>query len=243
MDVTPNHQALYEAAYGENTPLGHSLYASGGHVSASSLSAYRARTFTAPALTVVGSGVAHAQLLSWASALTEALPKAGAPPAAPASPYVGGESRVKASADHVFVGLALPAPPKADAGALAVLAAAWQAALPACASVFVLPGLVGVTGSANPATAGAYVEGLVKVLKGTGKDVAAAKKAAKVLALASVDGALFEALVTGTAAAPAAVDGVSEADVKGLHAKLWKGGLSIASLGDVAKVPKLASLK
>lgn len=238
-------QALYEAAYGENTPLGHSFYTVGHHASASGLAAYRARTFVGPALTVVGSGVAHAELLSWATALTEALPKgSGAAPAAPASPYVGGEARVKASADHVFVGLALPAPPKANAGALAVLAAAWQAALPACASVFVLPGLVGVTGSANPATAGAYVEGLVKVLKGTGKDAGgAAKKAAKVAALASVDAALFEALAAGTVAAPAAVDAVSEADVKAVHAKLWKGGLSIASLGDVSKVPKLASLK
>lgn len=234
-------QALYEAAYGENTPLGHSLYAS-THVSASGLAAFRARTFTGAGLTVVGSGVAHAQLLSWASALTDGL-SGGAAPAAPASAYVGGEARVKASAEEVFVGLALPAPPKADAGAMAVLAAAWQAALPACASVFVLPGLVGVTGSANPATAGSYVEGLVRVLKGTGKDVAGAKKAAKVAALQGVDAALFEALATGTAAAPAAVDAVSEADVKGLHAKLWKGGLSIASLGDVAKVPKLASLK
>lgn len=181
----------------------------------------------------------------WGAALTDGLPKGGAAPAsAPSSPYIGGEARVKAAAEEVFVGLALPAPPKADAGALAVLAASWQATLPPCASVFVLPGLVGVTGSANPATAGSYVEGLVKVLKSTGAmNAAAAKKAAKVAALASTDGALFEALVTGTAAAPAAVDGVAEADVKALHAKLWKGGLSIASLGDVAKVPKLAALK
>jgi len=39
------------------------------------------------------------------------------------------------------------------------------------------------------------------------------------------------------------VDGVSESDVKALHAKILKGGLSIASLGDVSKVPKLSSLK
>lgn len=112
-------------------------------------------------MTVVGTGVAHAQLLSWASGLTEGVPKGS--PSSPASSYVGGESRVKATSDDVYVGLALAAPAGAEAAAVAVLAAAWSAALPAGASVFTLPGLVGVTGASSPATVGAYVEGLVKV--------------------------------------------------------------------------------
>ena len=69
----------------------------------------------------------------------------------------------QASSDDVYVGLALAAPAGADAAAVAVLAAAWSAALPAGASVFTLPGLVGVTGSSSPATVGAYAESLVKV--------------------------------------------------------------------------------
>jgi hypothetical protein len=79
------------------------------------------------------------------------------------------------------------------------------------------------------------------VLKSTGKDFASAKKAAQVAALIKLDGALFEGLADGSATV--AVDRVSEAEVKALHAKIWKGGLSIASLGDVSKVPKLSSLK
>ncbi len=233
-------EALYEAAYGEDTPLGHAFYSPASGVTASSLNAYRAKTFEASSFTVVGTGVPHAQLLSWASGLTEGL-SGGAGAKAPSSAYVGGEARLKATSDATFVGLALAAPAKADAGALAVLAAGWQAALPAGASVFTLPGLVGVTGAAAPATAGAYVNSLLKVLKGTGLDFAAAKKAAQVGALSKLDGALFEGLVDGTATA--GVDGVSESDVKSVHAKVWKGGLSIASLGNVSKVPRLSSLR
>ena len=234
-------EALYEAAYGENTPLGHAFYNPGTGVTASSLAAYRSKTFGASSLTVVGAGIAHAQLLSLASALTESVPKSASAAAAPSSAYVGGEARVKATSDHTFVGLALAAPAKADAGALAVLAASWQAALPADASVFVLPGLVGVTGATSPASAGAYVDSLLKVLKGVGKDFASAKKAAQVNALSKLDAALFEGLADGSATV--AIDGVSEADVKSVHGKVWKGGLSIASLGDVSKVPKISSLK
>jgi len=233
-------EALYEAAYGENTPLGHPLYCPGTGITSGSLAAYRAKTFGAGSITVVGAGVAHAQLLSWAAGLTKGL-AAGSAKAAPTSAYFGGEARLKASSDATFVGLALAAPSKADAAALGVLAAAWQAALPAGASVFTLPGLVGVTGAASPSAAGAYVDALLQVIKSTGKDFAAAKKAAQVAALIKLDGALFEGLADGSATV--AVDGVSESDVKALHAKIWKGGLSIASLGDVSKVPKLSSLK
>ena len=42
---------------------------------------------------------------------------------------------------------------------------------------------------------------------------------------------------------PLSIDAVSDKDVSAVHGKLWKSGLSIASLGDVSKVPKLSNLK
>jgi hypothetical protein len=52
---------------------------------------------------------------------------------------------------------------QADAAALAVLTRIWDAALPAGASSFVLPGLVGVMGVAPAASAGKLAEGLLQV--------------------------------------------------------------------------------
>jgi len=232
-------EALYEAAYGENTPLGHPLYHLGSQLTAGSLAAYRAKTYGANFITVFGTGVAHAQLASWATRLADGLAP-GSSKAAPASPYIGGEARLKATSDSTFVGLALCAPDRKDAGVLEVLAAAWQSALPAGAAVFTLPGLVGVTGAASPTAVGSYVDALFQVVKGTGKDFATAKKAAQVAALTKLDGSVFEGLADGRASLT--LGGVSESDVKSLHAKIWKGGLTIASLGDVSKVPKLSSL-
>ncbi|EWM30228.1 mitochondrial-processing peptidase alpha subunit [Nannochloropsis gaditana] len=191
-------EALYEAAYGENTPLGHPLYHLGSQLTAGSLAAYRAKTYGANFITVFGTGVAHAQLASWATRLADGLAP-GSSKAAPASPYIGGEARLKATSDSTFVGLALCAPDRKDAGVLEVLAAAWQSALPAGAAVFTLPGLVGVTGAASPTAVGSYVDALFQVVKGTGKDFATAKKAAQVAALTKLDGSVFEGLADGRA--------------------------------------------
>ena len=46
----------------------------------------------------------------------------------------------------------------------------------------------------------------------------------------------------GTGSFPAAIDAVTEGDVSGVHAKVWKSGVSIASLGDLSKVPKWSAI-
>lgn len=87
-------QGLYEAAYGEGSPLGHSFYASGDSMPAGLVGAFRDKTYTASGMTVVGTGIAHAQLVSWASGLAEAIPKSS-PLTTPTSTYFGGEARIK----------------------------------------------------------------------------------------------------------------------------------------------------
>lgn len=92
--VSLHTQGLYEAAYGEGSPLGHSFYASGDSMPAGLVGAFRDKTYTASGMTVVGTGIAHAQLVSWASGLAEAIPKSS-PLTTPTSTYFGGEARIK----------------------------------------------------------------------------------------------------------------------------------------------------
>lgn len=231
-------EAMYEAAYGEYTPLGHTFF-SKGHVDPATLLGFRTRTFVGSGLTVVGTGVAHAQLVSWASSLAEAVPKGSV--AAPASPFAAGEARVKATSELTYVGLGFAAPPKADAAALAVLTRIWDAALPAGASSFVLPGLVGVMGVAPAASAGKLAEGLLQATKSaTASNFAGAKAAAAVSSLAKLDASPFEVLASG--GAPSGIEGVKETDVSGLLGKIWKSGVSLASVGNLSTVPKLSSI-
>lgn len=65
------------------------------------LTAYRARTFTTGGMSVVGTGIAHAQLVSWASGLAECAPKGAAAAVSP-STYYGGEARIKVGAKNIL---------------------------------------------------------------------------------------------------------------------------------------------
>jgi hypothetical protein len=97
--------------------------------------------------------------------------------------------------------------------------------------------------------------------------LAAAKTAAKLASLSKADTDLFAALATGegdhrsigrwsaggvsssalamclaSGALPLGIDAVGAGEVKAVADKIWKSKLSIASLGDVSKVPKLSAL-
>jgi hypothetical protein len=42
--------------------------------------------------------------------------------------------------------------------------------------------------------------------------------------------------------APSGIEGVKETDVSGLLGKIWKSGVSLASVGNLSTVPKLSSI-
>lgn len=78
--------------------MGHSFYTPASRkVCSQVLKGFISKTFVAPSISVVGTGIPHAQLLAWASELTSGIPKASIA-GAPASKYVGGEARLKVSA-------------------------------------------------------------------------------------------------------------------------------------------------
>jgi len=135
--------------------------------------AFRARTFVPGNLHVCGSGVSH-------SALAEAVDKhfhfhtgsknaiAAAPLAA--SPYVGGDVKVRTSSDKAWAGIAFPVPAGAAAGAYRVLHSALSQAAPAGTRVFhnqyADGGILGFKVEGNSAAdASKALEGAIATLK------------------------------------------------------------------------------
>jgi predicted Zn-dependent peptidase len=103
----PLLQLIHEAAYGENTPLGGSLYAADlDALCPNEVIAYRNRVFTAGNLRVAVSGDASAKDLK---ALTESTLSTGFAEGANAAAqieYVGGDMRVRANTGRTRAALA-----------------------------------------------------------------------------------------------------------------------------------------
>ena len=105
-------EMLHDAAFGESTPLGASLYAGNlDKLCADEVMAFRKAHFTAPRITVAASGgVSHDSLKQMVECYLHAVP-AGAASSIPASPYQGGDLKVRADLDgQTCLGLALPVP-------------------------------------------------------------------------------------------------------------------------------------
>ena len=86
-------EKLHEAAYGEGTPMGGSLFASPS-VNGAALSSYVGGLYTPANMTLVGAGMSHAELVAAAEGL---FPKGAGAAAAPvaASPFAGGSASFK----------------------------------------------------------------------------------------------------------------------------------------------------
>ena len=107
---------MAEAAFGENSPLGASLYApSLRKLSVSSALQYRARTFVRSNLVVAASGISHSALSPLLEAHAAAVPSGGGQaatePGAGVGGYVGGDVKVRTDTDGVsHMSIAFPAP-------------------------------------------------------------------------------------------------------------------------------------
>ena len=105
-------EMLHDAAFGESTPLGASLYAGNlDKLCTDEVMAFRKAHFTAPRITVAASGgVSHDTLKQMVECYLNGVP-AEVASSIPASPYQGGDLKFRADLNgETYVGLAFPVP-------------------------------------------------------------------------------------------------------------------------------------
>lgn len=232
-------ELLHDAAFGECTPLGASVYASTlDKLCQDEVMAFRRAHFTAPRITVAASGgVSHESLKQMVECYLHTVP-AGAASPIPASPYQGGDLKVRTDLDgQTYLGLAFPVPAGEAAKPYSVVYSALSAKIDAMGlpadslSAFYAPystgGIFGVYASGTPAAASSALEAAVAELKAiasgaTGVDGHKAKVSLEYLSDATA-GALLSA---------------SYADVKSVSAS----AVSAAAAAALKAVPTYAVL-
>jgi len=230
-------EACFEAAFGEDTPLGHSMYSSTANLTYDAVRNFHAtKALVGSGITVVGSGVDHATLVDMATSMTSDVVSGNI--STPSSTYIGGEARIKATSPLTYMCIALPA--KASA-VTDVLVSLWNMKLPEGCTAFYSSGLIGVKGSAAPSNVGATVDLALQIMKGShAESIKEGIMKAKVANLTLADSDVASFLTKGGVLA--SVDSVTSGDVKSAVDAIWAQKPTIASVGDVSKVPKLASL-
>ena len=201
-------ELLYEAAYGENTPLGSPVYADDlTDLSVASTLGFRKSNFTANRLVVSATGLSIDTLKTLAELYLHALPSGNSALLAPQSPYVGGDVKLRdksVGASHLAVGFPVPAGAGSEAyTVLGALLASKVAALPVpkdSVSVLLEGGLLGFYAKGDAAAASGYLEAAVAELKaaaGSSNSDAAKTKAALESFLALESGSTAAAKLVG----------------------------------------------
>lgn len=96
-------ELLYEAAYGENTPMGSPTYGPLDKLDVGAVMDFRRAHFSAPNVVVSASGLSIEALKTMAELYLHALPAASSSHRAlPMSPYVGGDMKVGATRSFVL---------------------------------------------------------------------------------------------------------------------------------------------
>lgn len=113
-------EALHDAAFGEASALGSSRFAINSHkIDIDEVVSFRNAHFTAKNLVVSSSGIAHDELKRM---LEGAKINTGDASPLPASPFVGGETRIRKDLDgKTHLAVAFPMPSGAEANSFAVL--------------------------------------------------------------------------------------------------------------------------
>lgn len=230
-------ETLHEAAFGVDTPLGGAFYQTPKNVTGESLEGYMGAYYTPSAMTVVGTGVAHADLVSNAEALFGGLSSAAAD--VPASPFVGGVSTLKADAPFTHVALAFPSTDAATGAVLKALLGMNTGDMSSSYSVtYSDTGLVGLMGATEPTAAGAMVESFV----GAFKAAASVDEATFTLAKTAAKTNAFIAMEDGLPLEIANIDGVTSASLKSAVAAMLKASPALAAVGPSAAVPSYPAL-
>lgn len=169
-------ELLYEAAYGENTPMGSPTYAPLTDLSISNVMSFRKSNFTANNLIVSATGISIDSLKTMAELYLHSVPQSNVTLPLPSSPYVGGDMKVRdttVGSSHLAV--AFPVPKGAGAEpykVLHTLLASKIAAMPVPEDSLVAfyeevssGGMIGFYSKGTSAEATSYIEAGVAELK------------------------------------------------------------------------------
>ncbi len=249
-------ELLHDAAFGEGTPLGASAYASTlDKLCQDEVMAYRQAHFTAPRITVAASGgLSHDSLKQMVECYLYSVP-AGAASAVPASPYQGGDMKVRADLDgQTYLGLAFPVPAGDAAKPYSVVHSALSSKIASMGlpsgslSAFYAPystgGIFGVYASGTPAAASSALEAAVAELKAiasgtTGVDGYKAKAALEFQSDASAQALLTASYADVKSVSAAAVASAASAALKAVPTYAVLGAtLGTPSYAAVAKMVK-----
>jgi len=242
------NELVHEAAYGEDSALGHSFFSLGKGVSAESLSAFAASGVVGSNLTLVGVNVPLADLVNCAESALGGAPTGKPDVVAPAQ-WVGGSSRLAVEGMPTHLALAAQAPK--DPAVVAVLKAVLDNKMKAAglggafASVYSDSGLIGVQAVSSPGEAGQAVDALKATLQGLASvdagEVKAAQVAAKVGLLSALDStsASLQMLVSPSLSDVAKIDAVTAESLKAAASGIAGSKLALAAVGDVSSVPRM----
>jgi len=258
---------LHEAAYGENTPLGSSMFGSSlDKLEVETILSFRKSNYLTSNLVVSASGIAHDTLKSLVECHLSALPSAPSSSSAsssalPASPYIGGDIKVRVDLDGVsHVGVAFPVPAGAAALPYKVLFATLESKIAHSTSIpkgsltpfistYTSGGLIGFTAHGSAAAATGFLEAGVaelKALASAGSASSVAKVSLEgVLALEGEDSA--DALLSASVAslspvAFADVRSLTAADVSNAAKAALAAAPAFAVYGQTAGTPSYATI-
>lgn len=250
---------IEEAAFGEATPYGNSIYAtSADAVSVADVLQYRAANFVKQNLVVTATGLSADALAKLVEVNAADVPS-GKAVTLPGSAYVGGEVRVKADLNgKVNVALAFPAPVGSAAKPYEVLSAVLGAKLAekgVPATPFVVAhakaGLFGVNFATTPEQVEIILKSVlteVKAISNAAPEVEAAKSKVTIGKLVGLEGKaatsqlLMGALYGESALTLADVRAVTGANVQAAAASVIKSTPSYAVLGTTAGTPSYSTV-
>jgi predicted Zn-dependent peptidase len=237
-------EAVCAAAFKDSSPLGHPMIVEGPSTAA--LGEYVGTQYVGGNITVAGAGCTHDELNSLAQAHFGGA--ANAPPTmAPASPYSGGEVRVAAAGGATFMALGFEGAglKSGDLATMLVLEAVLSGkGLSGFSVAYGETGLFGVHAAAAAGTEQATLDEIVAALKSGASDAEVNAAKAKVgVAAADSKAATAEYFATTGKEAPPAVGGVSTAAVSDMLKKATGSAPFLASLGSMATMPSLDSVK
>ncbi|KAJ1427301.1 Metalloenzyme, LuxS/M16 peptidase-like protein [Ochromonadaceae sp. CCMP2298] len=253
------HELVQEAAYGETSPLGGSLFApSLSKLSVPSVLEYRAAHFVRSNLVVAGSGISKAALDALVEKGASQIPD-GAAPTLAASAFVGGDAKVRTSGPSQLA-LAFPVP-GGDAGkpymVLHALLSAKLRSQQVCASAFLTSfsgsagGLVGMQSAGSATDAAKYIAIAVAELKAIASkcpDIETLKQKVTLENFLALEGEsttayLLAAHVSGANPASAGdVRSVTTASVSAAASAALKAVPAYAVLGATAGTPSYAEI-
>lgn len=251
------NDAIHEAAYGENTPFGSSLYSSNlDNLNAEDIKAFKDDHFKTSNLIVAATGVSHDTLTKVIDTAFTGMPSSAATTSV-ATPYIGGELKIKKAGDSTNVALAFPVPSGSAAEPYVVLHSYLTAKIASLGvpkgsllpfySQYSTGGLMGFYAMGCATLAASNLEAAVAELKAASKSVPdSAKVKISLMNVSAVEGdtcspssILLSSTIKGI---KTDLRSVSASAVSAAATAMLKSKPSLAVIGATAGAPSLSSI-